>query len=81
MEQHKCSRCGEPATHVIVGGCLEYMHVQVRFYCRTHWDQIHRNANVRSGKLGTDRLKLTCMTCHTSGRRFEKLDDYIEAEL
>lgn len=81
MEQHKCSRCTEPATHVIVGGCLTYMHVQTRFYCRKHWDQIHRNANVRAGELGTDRLRLTCMTCHTNGRRFEKLDDYIEAEL
>jgi len=77
MEQHKCSRCGEPATYVIVGGCLFAMHVQARFYCRKHWDVIHRNAETE----GRTDLKLTCMACHTSGRKFEKLDDYIEAEL
>lgn len=75
---HPCDGLGEGANPghavadwIVVSGCLEYGHINVRYYCDHHWETILQNA-------GNVKPRLTCWACRRAGRfGGRKTDDYI----
>lgn len=76
---HNCQRCKQesnvsvPAQCVLVGGCIEFMHIETRWLCDGHWRKL------LNGSIKNERMPY-CMTCYAM-KHYNHWADYVKKEL